>query len=909
MDKLTSFRKQTIAQSIKNCYNNVTNICAWQWTEKRNRVKWIPDSAACLYMIKERNGDTMSGFKRHTWKRAVSTAVSVAMVIASLGLISAPKGESEAAAADSGYTLVWSDEFEGASLNTDYWTYEYGNGSSGWGNNELQYYTSSSENCYLEDGVLHIVAKQDSTYSGYNYTSTRIKTSGKVSVKYGRVEARLKIPQANGAWPAFWMLGESIGTIGWPYCGEIDIMECVNNESTSYGTAHWDAGGYASYGQSAYVSNMESEYHVYAVEWDSEYIYWYVDDTLYNTIYIGSGTTLEEMHEEYFILLNVAVGGNWPGFTVDSNFYEEMLVDYVRVYQTNEGSISGTGVGSSSSGGSSSDSSAAREGNLLTDTELTNSASNWYGDSSVTFNGNGTASASIGSVSTSDANWTYQLKQDGLTLKNGKWYKAYFTANSSVTRNVQLLLQNNGITWAEYGTSIFNLPANTDTYCELIFQMTEATDTDVLYGIMMGNISGAVGSHTIQISDVGLYEYDSKPSSGSESDTGSGDDGDGTATDGNMLSDTALSNSASDWYGDASVSFNGNGSATSTISGVSTSDANWTYQIKQDGLTLTNGKWYKASFNAKSSVARDIQLLLQNNGITWAVYGSDVFSVAAGTDTYCELIFQMTEATDTDVLFGIMLGNVSGAVGAHTVTISNVSLAEYDSEPASDNENSSGDAKESTEAPAESEPESSDAESSEESGETTVITPSAVTGVSAVYTDGKIQITWDDNGADMYKVVRSDGRTGYANLTYSATAAGWIDSNELVDAQLYYYRVIGYFKDADGSLVMGEMSEAAAVVATDGMPASISNASAVVSGVSVILTWDKAEHARYYKVSRAAGATGKYYSVKYNIEDAAYTDTSLAAGLYRYKVVGYYKDVDGSWVYGDLSDTIYVTVK
>ena len=189
-----------------------------------------------------------------------------------------------------------------------------------------------------------------------------------------------------------------------------------------------------------------------------------------------------------------------------------------------------------------------------------------------------------------------------------------------------------------------------------------------------------------------------------------------------------------------------------------------------------------------------------------------------------------------------------------------------------------------------------------------VVTPSIVTGVKAVYADGKIQITWDDNGADMYKVVRSDGRSSYINLTYGATAAGWTDTKDLVEAQLYYYRVIGYFKDAEGNLVMGDMSEAAGVVATDTLPAKIVNVEASVSGNSVTLTWDKAESARYYKVSRAAGATGKYYSMKYNIETTTYSESAVAAGTYRYKVVGYYKDVDSSWIYGELSDTLYVTI-
>lgn len=192
-----------------------------------------------------------------------------------------------------------------------------------------------------------------------------------------------------------------------------------------------------------------------------------------------------------------------------------------------------------------------------------------------------------------------------------------------------------------------------------------------------------------------------------------------------------------------------------------------------------------------------------------------------------------------------------------------------------------------------------------------IVEPSIVTGVNAVYDadSNQVIITWDDNGAVMYKVVRTDGRNSYVNLTYSATAAGWTDSKDLVDAQLYYYRVIGYFKDKEGKLVMGEMSDAAGVVATDSLPEKVVNVQAAVSGNKVTLTWDKADGARYYKLSRAAGTTGQYYCIKYNIEDTVYTDTAVTAGLYRYKVVGYYKDVDGSWVYGDLCDTLYVTVK
>ncbi len=200
--------------------------------------------------------------------------------------------------------------------------------------------------------------------------------------------------------------------------------------------------------------------------------------------------------------------------------------------------------------------------------------------------------------------------------------------------------------------------------------------------------------------------------------------------------------------------------------------------------------------------------------------------------------------------------------------------------------------------------------SSEESIENE-LQPSVVTGVQAGYdsVNKQVVVTWNDNGAEMYKVVRTDGINGYTSLTYRATADGWVDNVGLVEAQLYYYRVAGYFRDTDGNLVMGSLSDAAAVVAISGKPGKVENVTAEVYEDAVALTWDNTENARYYKVCRADGATGQYSALQYNIDDTEYVDTSVEAGTYRYKVVGYYKDIDRQWVYGDLSDTIYATVE
>lgn len=235
------------------------------------------------------------------------------------------------------WKLVWSDEFNGSSLNRTYWTPEIGTGTDGWGNKELQYYTDRPQNLQVSGGNLVITAQKEN-YEGRNYTSARIKTQGLMSFTYGKIEARIKLPTGQGLWPAFWMLGENITSIRWPYCGEIDIMERVNQNAVVNGTVHWDANGYASYGRTS--GNLDfSQYHTYTVEWDSSYIRWFVDGVQYNEFYIANGTgNTEEFQKPFFLLLNLAVGGNWPGSPDGSTpFPAQMLVDYVRVYQDQGG--------------------------------------------------------------------------------------------------------------------------------------------------------------------------------------------------------------------------------------------------------------------------------------------------------------------------------------------------------------------------------------------------------------------------------------------------------------------------------------------------------------------------------------------------------------------------------------------
>ena len=248
------------------------------------------------------------------------------------------------------YSLTWSDEFSGSELNTNNWNYDIGTGSSGWGNNELQYYTN--RNLYLKDGLLVIRADQE-TFGGRNYTSSRIKTQGKQNFQYGRIDIRARMPEGQGIWPALWMLGKNINEVSWPYCGEVDIMEMVGGGSGKdnrvVGTAHWNAGGLnTSYSPKSFGNpklmpeNLSNNFHVYSLIWDSNRIKWYIDDVQYHIMSIDNSVSLEAFQKEFFLIFNIAVGGEWPGSPNTSTvFPQRMLVDYVRVFQDENGSTSG----------------------------------------------------------------------------------------------------------------------------------------------------------------------------------------------------------------------------------------------------------------------------------------------------------------------------------------------------------------------------------------------------------------------------------------------------------------------------------------------------------------------------------------------------------------------------------------
>lgn len=227
--------------------------------------------------------------------------------------------------------LVWSDEFTDGSLNTANWNYE--TGKTGWGNNELENYTTSVENVHLDSGYLHITALNP---SGTDYTSGRITTKGKQEFTYGKVVIRARLPEGQGIWPALWMLGGNISTVSWPQCGEMDIMELLGQTPNKvYGTVHWNDNGHKSSGGSMSLSSgtFSNGFHTFIFIWTPNHFKWIVDSQQYFAL-DRSGIPNFPWDLPEFFIFNVAVGGNWPGYPDNTTvFPQHMIVDYIRVYQ------------------------------------------------------------------------------------------------------------------------------------------------------------------------------------------------------------------------------------------------------------------------------------------------------------------------------------------------------------------------------------------------------------------------------------------------------------------------------------------------------------------------------------------------------------------------------------------------
>ncbi len=255
------------------------------------------------------------------------------------------------------WSLVWSDEFDGTELDTNSWSYQTGTGTAyglpaGWGNNELQYYTNRTSNVSVSGGTLKITAIEQN-FGGEAYTSGRIRTLGLRDFLYGRIEASIKLPSTSGVWPAFWMLPTDSPYGGWASSGEIDIVESVNTATTIYGTIHHGAPWPNNQSNGNAVTtgiDYALGFHEYAIEWEPDEIRWYLDGALFHTVTsnqwfssVATGNPRAPFDVPFHLLLNVAVGGNFPGDPNGSASYPQTLeVDYVRVFEQQQAPFGGT---------------------------------------------------------------------------------------------------------------------------------------------------------------------------------------------------------------------------------------------------------------------------------------------------------------------------------------------------------------------------------------------------------------------------------------------------------------------------------------------------------------------------------------------------------------------------------------
>lgn len=245
----------------------------------------------------------------------------------------------------SDWTLVWADEFDGTSLNLSNWSYQImGDG----GNSEWQYYTSRPQNSWVSGGYLTIQANKEDYWANnrtYHYTSARLRTAGKQDFLYGKLEGRIKVPKGQGIWPAFWMMPTDSVYGGWAASGEIDIMESINQADAVHGTLHF-GGGWPDHrntggSYSPPGADFSQDFHVYTLQWEPDVMRWYVDGVLFSTKISSQwwsdaapDNPRAPFDQEFHFILNVAVGGNWPGYPDETTvFPQQMVIDYIRVYQ------------------------------------------------------------------------------------------------------------------------------------------------------------------------------------------------------------------------------------------------------------------------------------------------------------------------------------------------------------------------------------------------------------------------------------------------------------------------------------------------------------------------------------------------------------------------------------------------
>lgn len=275
--------------------------------------------------------------KKHTYYNTMKSSISKPIAVLLFFVVCSCNTDETQTVANFTAPVLLEEFNQDGAPNSDIWGYNIGTGDDGWGNNELQYYTDRTENVKVENGYLLITANEES-FNGSSYTSARLVTQGNFDQKYGRFEARMRLPFGQGMWPAFWLLGSDIDSNPWPFCGEIDIMENRGSEPTLVSSAvhgpGYSGGNPVLKRYDLGNERVDTDFHIYGIEWGPEYINFYVDDVLYNQITPDDVPGEWVYDHPFFIIINLAVGGNFGGNpNSETVFPQTMLIDYVRVYE------------------------------------------------------------------------------------------------------------------------------------------------------------------------------------------------------------------------------------------------------------------------------------------------------------------------------------------------------------------------------------------------------------------------------------------------------------------------------------------------------------------------------------------------------------------------------------------------
>lgn len=450
-------------------------------------------------------------------KRLLALVLAFVMVVTGITLFDKPVETKAEEINYTGWKVNWSDEFDGTSLNRNVWNVEV-NGYGGW-NEEHQYYKDGDDTIQVSDGTLKLIGRKqtvwgtdaEGVYKQYDYTSARINSENKVMLGNGRIEAKIKLPIFKGTFPAFWLMGNNGKT--WPECGEIDIMEAVNTENIAYGTAHWpknvgtgsseinsEAGG-------TYNWNLDlSDWHVYGVERTDTYIKWYVDGRVYHTVDLTKDAVNQApLKLDAYILLNLAIGGEWPGHVIDDTaFPATMEVDYVRHYVKDNSTPVETTQATTTSN-------QVVSGTELLKNTAFNGKTNWEETSSnnavFANGGNGAVTVNVPAYNSGNA-WDTQLVQTPIALDSSKYYVATYKVNSSADKTLLFLIQKTDYT-AEDVSTIMNIKAGETKLVKAVFKPSETRD--YLYGVMLGYVNNtACAASTVKISDVSLKVYNTQ---------------------------------------------------------------------------------------------------------------------------------------------------------------------------------------------------------------------------------------------------------------------------------------------------------------------------------------------------------------------------------------------------------------